>query len=363
MMRNLSLKTPIFTLAGLAMALFLGACMDQIDPEKFLEDPVVQEIIEETRVKLSDRTGDGLRIGDKRITGISNYRYYAMLEGTTDFDDPSAVLKYVQKNSTLSPTLTNIGMVSTGNAITGLDNKLYYTIFGSTPLSGSFPLTEGTSAPGTPATPPTINASDGVIITPYSPTGSNNYYLNLNNIIGASTLSYRIVKFAGATVSDITIETGNIINLSRTNNADYVIINIANPNNFYSLHVTISDGDPPPPPVPEIKIINVIYTPENGGTLVTPLNPSLSQAALMTGTAHPLTLSVTGLNVTGATYVWKYNGTPLGLAATATTYNLQWISGINDHYLIVGDHRFTVEITTTEGKTYSVNFKLEVTAS
>ena len=76
-MSNLPLKTiQVYCVLSVLVLLTLPSCFSPTNLKVFLEDEKVREIIEGDRVGLIDHTGDNLRRGNSRITGLNPGKYY-----------------------------------------------------------------------------------------------------------------------------------------------------------------------------------------------------------------------------------------------------------------------------------------------
>jgi len=154
-MRKIFPKTVWCALTSVCIVMVLGACMKPIDVESFLDDPIVQEVIESTKgsVIIDPETlveYPHLRAGSRRIYGLKSDKYY-MIESVKD--DYGVLLggypKYVNDFEGLGPgnVMGDLGVITKirGGSINGLSNDYTYKVREATifPDSSSFTYSVG----------------------------------------------------------------------------------------------------------------------------------------------------------------------------------------------------------------------------
>ena len=134
-MRKISPKTVWCALISVSIIMVLGACMKPVDVESFVNDPIVQDIITPNKGSVIIATGsdDGLKAGNKSISGLSSDKYYKIEEMESDVP---AKTYFVKADGTLSEELKNIRKV-TVNVITGLTNDVTYRVISAEPYTNS----------------------------------------------------------------------------------------------------------------------------------------------------------------------------------------------------------------------------------
>jgi hypothetical protein len=131
MSEKVSLRTIyVISLLFFGIVLILGACMDPVDIDVFLNDETVKSVVEKNKeaVKLTADSPKYLVAGNKKITGLKDDKYYVIEsikdEGSTEkLSSP----QYVQKNGAIGDDLFFINRVS-GGIIGGLTNNYTYKI-------------------------------------------------------------------------------------------------------------------------------------------------------------------------------------------------------------------------------------------
>jgi len=116
----------------LTLCLLMCACMAQIDVKHFVEDPIVQDIIEKSKGKviLNHDSDLGLTAGNEEITGLDPDKYYMVEE----LDETGHVVRFsfvTQKGELWA--LSGVGKTS-GGKVTGLINATVYRVTSAQPL-------------------------------------------------------------------------------------------------------------------------------------------------------------------------------------------------------------------------------------
>jgi len=174
----------------LTLCLFFCACMAQIDVKLFIEDPIVQEIIEKSKGKvILDWDSDlGLAAGNEEITGLDPLKYYMVEE--LGANDQVVRFSFVREKGDIW-ALSGIGKPS-GGKVTGLTNGTVYRVTSATPLFADddalsyFELEPNSRLP---AATKTVTVSDGAITLPGP---QERYCLNLADAVSA-TKNYGIM--------------------------------------------------------------------------------------------------------------------------------------------------------------------------
>jgi hypothetical protein len=288
---KISLKRAAVVIFSFLIVLIMGACMEPVDFEAFMDDEKVKELIETTRkaVKVDDQTGDDLTGRNGKIEGLKTDRYY-MVEKEVDeaganvpeYRDQGTYPMYVTDHNGFGPgglygDLGFITRISDGS-INGLINFHTYTVRAAEPLSGSCAYTDDSSnAVSKPITSGVINIG-GI-------DGSGT--LNLSTVLTGGT--YEVI--AVLPVNNPQTSPGSWSWTSKTANltsfalegpntqVDYVFVNEDDPSDFKVLKVVI--GGPIGPDVPiNIAAIVGVTVPVTG---VTPV-PAITPTAQYTGT-------------------------------------------------------------------------------
>jgi hypothetical protein len=154
MSEKVSFKTIlVISLILSGIVLILGACMDPVNIDSFLNDPEVGKIIEKNseHVILDAATKTAypyLNEGNKRITGLALDQYY-MIESVKNenFVEQLTKPKYVYDSGLSDDKLLMIERVKGGN-ITGLTNGYIYKIRETASFTGSVVVTGAGTAEG-----------------------------------------------------------------------------------------------------------------------------------------------------------------------------------------------------------------------
>jgi len=179
-MRKLPLKSVIF---AIFCVLFTGACLEQPDIDKFLNDDEVLDFIERLseKVGLIDHTGDNLTAASERINGFKADKYYMV--DVLNENMESQGIKFVTENGALSSQFNQIRRIKV-TTITGLNNNYTYAVYSSA-ITGNMIYYDMASPPPPTGTPITITANANGIIT--LPVNNNTYYLELMSNINTTS--------------------------------------------------------------------------------------------------------------------------------------------------------------------------------
>jgi len=329
----------------------LGACMKPVDVQPFLGSNTVQEIIESTKakVKVDDKTGDGLIGRDGKIEGLKNDKYY-MVE--KELDDKGAPVeddypKYVTDkygSGKLYDKLSFITRISDGS-INGLINFHTYTVRAAEPLpNGSLSYTDDNGTV-------TKQIIDGAVdIGGIKGTGR----LDLSGVI---TGIYEVIAVS-ADSSPNPWKDSKKLSLWKAfelegadTEVDYVFVKTSDPSDFKVLRVKIG------PTIQAGIKITLTFT-VTDKTTVSPGSGNIVIGTLDGSSKATLTLNVSGGGTPG-NIKWYYNNdlsTVIGSAATLILSN----NTTGKDYLVVGEHIFTV-VAEINGAPYSASFRLTVT--
>jgi hypothetical protein len=360
MAEKVSVKTVVVFSLFCGIVLILGACMNPVDFEAFMEDGAVQAIIEANNKKvIIDPTSDNatsLIAGDKRISGLDPNKYY-MIE-TEKEEDGTAVTGgpwFITDAGLKHIDLFMIKRVS-GRSIVGLKNDYTYKV-----REASF-FTSGTSFNYNDGTGKTANvdASGAITITTSATTISlgslSTTYDGYEVMAVAVTANLTFSNFTDKIKIGMGMEEVSSFNLegagtSGTTMVDYVFYKAGTTAIFKVLRVIIT-----PIPTTNVNItisftINEKTTGNNTSIAIKELEPPYNTATL--------TLTVTGGD-TANNINWYHNGNQLA-GETLQTLNLSSNpTPTIPPYMVVGTHIFTATCD-IKGVPYSANFTLTVT--
>ncbi|MDR2543179.1 MAG: hypothetical protein LBC80_07010 [Treponema sp.] len=351
-MRKNPLKNFLFSFLSIIAMSALFSCVQPVNIKEFLEDDKVQEIIEADSVGLVNYTGENLRAGNRRITGLNPNNYYRIevLDENEDSLDPPQIW-FVRANGQLGE-LNQIGRVS-GGQITGLNNNLFYAIWSASPLSGVMTLYDLPGPPDALSTGTPINPGLGglSLVNP-----DDTYYLDLESLNSLSTYTIiRVPVLPPGTNQTINFINDNIIQLQNNGTIDYIFVEDDGTDEFASfrvLRVRIAGVGS--------LLITVSIDISDKAVLTPSTIPPVSQAALFAGPVSGLpTLILSGFD-TGSVR-WLYNNV---LIHGGTTLDLNNVLNNNEDYWLIGTHVFYVEGTiTTNGAAvpYSASFDVIIT--
>jgi len=150
MSEKVSLKTIyVISLILSGIVLILGACMEPVDVNAFLDDKTVKDVIKNNQksVKLTADSPDYLKAGDSKITGLRSDGYY-MIESEKDEDSntvpntlyptPNKYPRFVFETGQSDEDLTVIKRV-TGRTIINLRNDHLYKVREAVAFTGTEP--------------------------------------------------------------------------------------------------------------------------------------------------------------------------------------------------------------------------------
>ena len=364
-MERLSQKIAIFA-AVYSAVLFMCACVQPPSINDFLEDPEVKEKIVRDRVTLVDKTGEGLRVGNKMILGLNASHYYMVRVEAIDEEgeplDAESGYRYVSKDGTLSENLIDIRRVSS-RSIINLNNNYIYTVWTASPLTGSMTIYDVSSN----ALQEAISDNDGTVLTADNgrialATPVSRYYIELPQVITPDTKILMVPVSPEGKSSLVNFITGNIIALRGAGTTtDYIFADTAK-NGDVTLKVLYTDISPRPDGSDPTIVIEFEIPDGSLNLTITGTTGTITQSALIAGAASR-TYTVTGTNpgFDSAQIAWTYNDAPITSAATSTTWTFKYDEDDPDteEYLIKGTHSFTVDITIDE-ETYSIPFGVVV---
>lgn len=182
-MGNFNKKILLSSVLNCIVILYLCACINPININEFLDNPVIQDVIERQMeaVGIIDHTGDNLKNGNQRISGLSDNKYY--LVEIKDESNTSQGFRFVTQTGQLSANLSEISKV-TGGVITNLNNDFTYEIWTTSPLNGNLNIydTDAASPSGTPKT----EAVSGGALTLPSPEKAN-YFIDFTGVLTTET--------------------------------------------------------------------------------------------------------------------------------------------------------------------------------
>jgi hypothetical protein len=293
---KISVKRAVVILFSCGIFLILGACINPVDLQTFLQDEHVQEIIETAKtpppaVKVDDKTGDGLVGRSGKIEGLKPDRYY-MVEKELDANgvlvNTTAYPMYVSDYPGFGPggLINDLGFITriSDGSINDLFDLHTYTVRAATAFSDTaLAYTDSAGASNQP-----INVISGKINLP-APTG--NFTLDLTVAGGlTSGTSYEVIAVSASTTSKWNSFSGSSYK-SKTGNGstwnalplegagttvDYLFVNKADLSDFKVLTVIIAPMDT----VINIAAIAGVTVPVAGGTPVS----AITETAQYTGT-------------------------------------------------------------------------------
>ncbi|MDR0322643.1 MAG: hypothetical protein LBI28_14205 [Treponema sp.] len=336
-MRNFAQKIIFFSVWGIAIALFFSSCIDPIDKKKFFKDDKVQEKIERDRVGLVDRTGDSLRVGNKRITGLNPHKYYYVEE--LDEDENQISTRFVTSDGSLSNNPGNIGRVTDG-LISGLDNNSTYIVHSASPLTGQM-TRHDTSLANLPVDTGTKITAGANGITIPSPTAI--HFLDLSPLIDVNTTDiYRSPVIPAGTTVPVTPISGNIIRLQgEGTETDYIFVDFDGAFDvalFKVLRVNINGQAPG-----DGLVVRVTFDIINGTPTLTPNTITVLQTDLInnSGTIPIINITSYSSNFNNNPVVWKYNNSQI---STGGSLDLKANFFDDEEYWAKGVYIITVEV-------------------
>jgi len=368
-MRSITIKSVLSAVLGVAIVILFAACSVGIND--FLEDPAIKEIVENNRVKLVDKSGDNLRVGNQRITGLKPNSYYlvqewdkyiepanispATEEEEEEENDPELLsTNFVGTDGALVPLFKDIGKIpADGGLITNLSNSNTYVVYSASPILFNFVYHTNINLPV-----PEISNSSGLslpqgavlleVAHQLKPSteiiGIPINYEGNTRLVTLDTLNRIILEGNGTTTDYLFIEYDNngeiIIDSFRVLR---VIIGGTQPANSFRIHVSFNFTDETPV---------LITEPANQFPII------ISQDKLITKTAN-----IPSINIVNSddfeSIKWLSNNEEI---STGATLDLKDIMFNDDEYWMVGTHIFTVEAKKKDsGSLYSAKFMVAVT--
>ena len=257
------MKIALTAVLSAAILILIAACIEPADLDKFLKNDAVQDKLIRTRVTLVDNSGDNLKAGNAKITGLLADKYYMTEVWTRDEITAKSELKYdaiyfIGAGGQLVPSDTpqEISMPS-AKEIKDLTNGYTYKVFSSAALTVEMTLYEQNDIPSASDDPP----STGKKVTPADKElklgqTEKNYYLELPATFKKTGCEFTIIKApipkdANNPPEEITIS-GSIITLNNEESTtDYLIIQTKEDKgniiieSFHVLRVVIGDATVP----------------------------------------------------------------------------------------------------------------------
>jgi hypothetical protein len=370
---KISFKRAALNSFSLGVVLVVCACMNPIDLQTFIDDPVVQGVIETTRktVKVDDKTGDDLKGLNGRIEGLKGDKYY-LVEKEVDADGVN-VPKYndlypyplfvtdaavAQIPGGLYPDLGVITRISPGEGgirrINGLENYHKYTVRAAEPFpngtefvyrdntgaSKTVTVTNGTITIPNPKAPVILTELDtdledyevmAVAVTPAAlPTTT---FFSGKKTIGPAAPSVSSFQLEGP---DTTV--------------DYVFFKsngVFSPD-FKVLKVIVE------PVIQAVNLtLNIEFSVDNGIGQLNPNSRTINQSDYYNNQTVniSITTELAGSGYTNPRWIDE-NGVDAGSAISPLNLT-------NINYLAKGAHIFTLKVE-KDGKPYSVDFTLTV---
>jgi hypothetical protein len=355
-MGRASLKTILYAVFCAGGVVYLGGCTSPIDLAAFVKDPGVVEIIEQGAgtVNLSDDSSDGLKAGNKKITGLDPDTYYMVEEWHKDKTTFLGV-QFVSASGERSDKLVNIGMVK-GREITGLTNNYNYRVKSAGPLLHNnalynVPYNVLTSPSGGTAT-----NIDGVITFP-EPEGSSSVVYTLKPPTYPPYDSpYKNIVQLPITPPDpassaMLSQDGNIITImSREKVIDYVFFgdNEDETFNYYFYFLRVVTGEDPGNPGG--IVVTVDYTSDNSPLV--PLTLSYQQNA-----TTPISITIANNSPEFSNITWYLDGDPIS-GETGASFEIP-LNTEAIQYRMIGVYTITV-IATKDNKPYAATIKVTV---
>lgn|GEM_PF-3239957 len=360
----------------------MGGCFEQSD--FYNEDNGeggIREVFLSNRVDLVDMTGDGLRAGNRTITGLKPNKYY-LVQVWTNYGETNKHFEfdgYVRRtdegrNGRLTNQLSSVVSLVSNEGFLGPDtiidlenhheNNYTYVVFAARPLTGSGLELWDANGSALVRTWTTFGTSGIEILETQV-----NHILKLKDIPGANAVSS--LPFVGNPADKgIVIEKPKDIIFH-----DPVPTPLAprNPDHFTFLYVNIRGMEPPPPPPldPYLVVSATLtgITPDvfgtNGATIAwSTALPVISQAALLTGkdTGIPPSLAVINLTNSGefdaGSIRWKYNDV-INVNYNSLDLSVIFAETNIDELWMKGTYTFTLEVT-KDGIPYSASFAITV---
>ena len=345
-MNRISLKSILFPFLGIAAALVIGACIQPVDMDKFNNDPDVQDLIRSTRVSLIDKTGDGLRSGDKTITGLNANKFYLVETWGDEPDEPPSIAGrissgFVGEDGSLG-ALANIDNV-TDRVIRGLNNDDYFVVYSATPLTGSLTIRQTSGG-----TPTTVTANNSGILTLDANRQGFILDLSVNDAISAGSVSFPTALINGR---ELVLE-------AEDTTTEYFFHDDTNPAFFKFLTVIIK----PSPPTGDLTITVTGLNFTDRTATLSPTTMSWSNAALVAGT-QTINVTIDNATLLGMTNIeWRYDGYLLSSISTANLAIDFSPANIDNVYnlLNLGNHTISLEFN-VGGVRYSTNFVVTIT--
>jgi len=179
-MRELSPKIVIYASFISVILILTGACIaEPVDLDDFLEDPIVQGIIEKGNEKVALYSGSEsyLIAGNGKISGLKTDKYYTIEEYNES--NVSQGIKFVKPDGTVTSNIGEVARVP-GGEIKGLNNNAAYKVNEAKPLYTTSTALEYIEIDG--SIPSSISgsaqAAGGAISLPKLVSQSSSYYLN-----------------------------------------------------------------------------------------------------------------------------------------------------------------------------------------
>ena len=336
----------------------MGGCTSPIDLATFVKDPGVVEIIEQGAgtVNLKNDPSDGLKAGNKKITGLDPDTYYMVEEWHKN--ETFLGVQFVSASGERTDNLVNIGMVK-GKEITGLTNNYNYRVSPAGPLLHNnalynVPYNVLTSPSGGTAT-----NIDGVITFP-EPEGNSSvvYTLKPPTYPPYDSLYKNIVQIPitppDSATSAMLSQDGNIITImSREKVIDYVFFgdNEDETFNYYFYFLRVVTGEDPGNP--EGIVVTVDYTGDNSPQLSGPQS-SISYQQNETG---PITINIANNSPPFSDITWYLDGDPIS-GETGASFEIP-LNTEAIQYRMVGEYTITV-IASKDNKPYAATIKVTV---
>jgi len=322
---------------GLTLALFVSGCVDPKSIEEFLEDEIVQKVIERDRVGLINETDEDLQAGNGRIIGLDFYKFY-MVEVRNEHGEPfsPAAYRYISANGQISLNLADLGMSTTG-VITNLNNNLTYVVYSATPLTGSMPLYDQATPPPPFGTPRTVSTNVNGILSPSLEAPDHFYYLDVSGLTSAGTMA-----------SPAFVPGTRAIRLTQGTTTYYFFHDVNTPASFRYLRVTIAGDPPPPPPEFDLNVSVTMFTLTDSSPIPTIVAP-FSQADIENTSLNTRTISITNIILDNLENIeWRFNNNIIG-TGSPFTLNFNDPSCYTNGLNAIGSHIITVTATTGSG--------------
>jgi hypothetical protein len=318
-------------------------------------DDFIDRTDSDNKVLVDDQTGDNLKGGSRKITGLKANRYY-MVEKELNEEKAqiSNGIRYVTDKKGIGPggltsRLGEITWIYDGE-ITGLTNKNTYTVRAAVPVDEGIRLSYTDTMITTPMP---IDTQYGGVITIQNADVTTT--LNISALLKGKTYDVIAVLAVQPDMSDWTSPwnwqtrplTAELTLEGQKTTVDYVFVEVGNPLNFQYFRVVRSIGSGNLEA--EIKI-DFNITDESPD--LDPVDPFYLSNF---GNGEKVTIKVNG---NFDSVEWSLNGNPLPGRDLVLTNDKDAFGNVPE-YMTAGKHTFIVTVT-TGGKPYSKNFTIVV---